>query len=66
MGYRCTKSPARRGADGLPARRAATEHLRALIGERHVTCEPRTLDRYGRTVAVCHVDGRYLVVSTPE
>ena len=47
-------------ADGWPAGRAATEHLRALIGERHVTCKPRTLDRYGRTVAVCHVDGRDL------
>ncbi|MEA2808423.1 MAG: hypothetical protein QOJ17_2564 [Rhodospirillaceae bacterium] len=39
-------------ADGWPAGRAATEHLRALIGERHVTCEPRTLDRYGQTIAV--------------
>jgi endonuclease YncB( thermonuclease family) len=47
-------------ADGWPAGRAATEHLRALIGERHVTCEPRSVDRYGRTVAVCHVDGRDL------
>jgi endonuclease YncB( thermonuclease family) len=37
-------------ADGWPAGKAATEHLRALIGERHVTCEPLTLDRYGRTV----------------
>src|SRR3979411_626342 len=36
-------------ADGWPAGRAAPEHLRALIGDRHVTCEPRTLDRYGRT-----------------
>jgi hypothetical protein len=32
----------------------------ALIGERHVTCDPRSVDRYGRTVAVCHVDGRDL------
>ena len=48
-------------ADGWPAGKAATEHLRALIGERHVTCEPRTVDRYGRTVAVFrHVDGRDL------
>jgi endonuclease YncB( thermonuclease family) len=44
-------------ADGWPAGRAATEHLRALIGDRHVTCEPRTLDRYGRTVALCRADG---------
>jgi Staphylococcal nuclease homologue len=51
-------------ADGWPAGRAATEHLRALIGERHVTCEPRSVDRYGRTVAVCHVDGRDLGADT--
>jgi endonuclease YncB( thermonuclease family) len=47
-------------ADGWPAGRAATEHLRALIGDRQVSCEPRTLDRYGRTVAICHADGRDL------
>jgi endonuclease YncB( thermonuclease family) len=40
-------------ADDWPAGRAATEHLRALIGEHQVSCEPRTLDRYGRTVALC-------------
>jgi endonuclease YncB( thermonuclease family) len=45
-------------ADGWPAGRAATEHLRALIGDRQVSCEPRTLDRYGRTVAICRADGR--------
>ena len=47
-------------ADGWPAGRTATEHLRALIGERHVTCEPRSVDRYGRTVAICRADGRDL------
>jgi endonuclease YncB( thermonuclease family) len=47
-------------ADGWPAGRTATEHLRALIGDRHVTCEPRTLDRYGRTLALCRADGREL------
>src|SRR5260370_29616202 len=47
-------------ADGWPAGRAATEHLRALIGDRQVSCEPKTLDPYGRTVAVCHADGRDL------
>jgi hypothetical protein len=26
----------------------------------YVTCEPRTLDRYGRTVAICRADGRDL------
>jgi endonuclease YncB( thermonuclease family) len=47
-------------ADEWPAGRTATEHLRALIGDRHITCEPRTLDRYGRTVAICRADGRDL------
>src|SRR3982074_1338587 len=45
-------------ADGWPAGRAAPEHLRALIGDRHVTCGPRSVDRYGRTVALCRADGR--------
>ena len=44
-------------ADDWPAGRAATEHLRALIGDRHVTCEPRSVDR---TVALCRADGRDL------
>ena len=35
-------------------------NLRALIGEHQISCEPRTLDRYGRTVALCRVDGRDL------
>jgi endonuclease YncB( thermonuclease family) len=48
------------GQDDWPAGRTATEHLRALIGDRHVTCEPRTLDRHSRTVAICHADGRDL------
>jgi endonuclease YncB( thermonuclease family) len=47
-------------ADGWPAGRAATEHLRALIGERYVTCEPRSVDRNGHTVALCRADGRDL------
>ena len=47
-------------ADGWPAGRAATEHLRALIGERYITCEPRRVDRYGRTVALYRADGRDL------
>src|SRR5260370_12802891 len=47
-------------ADGWPAGRAASEHLRAVIGDRQVSCEPRTIDRYGRTVALCRVDGRDL------
>ena len=47
-------------ADDWPAGQTATEHLRALIRNRQVSCEPRTLDRYGRTVAICHADGRDL------
>ena len=47
-------------ADGWPAEQTATEHLHALIRNRQVSCEPRTLDRYGRTVAICHADGRDL------
>jgi endonuclease YncB( thermonuclease family) len=47
-------------ADGWPAGQTATEHLRALIGDRHITCEPGTLDRYGRTGAICRADGRDL------
>jgi endonuclease YncB( thermonuclease family) len=47
-------------ADDWPAGRTATEHLRALIGDRHVTCEPRALDRYGGTFALCRADGRDL------
>ena len=36
----------------------ATQHLRMLVGERPVACEPRATDRYGRTVALCRVEGR--------
>ena len=35
----------------------ATAHLRALVAGSEVACRPRTTDRYGRTVAVCRVDG---------
>src|SRR3984893_14935965 len=44
-------------ADDWPAGRTATEHLRALIGDRHVTCEPLTLDRYCSIFALCRADG---------
>src|SRR5215470_17045943 len=37
--------------------RDATAHLSELIGGRNVACEPRTTDRYRRTVAVCRVGG---------
>lgn len=36
---------------------AATEALRALIGDSAVDCRGSERDRYGRTVAVCYVGG---------
>jgi endonuclease YncB( thermonuclease family) len=35
----------------------ATDALRARIGDRPISCTPRDTDRYGRTVAVCRLDG---------
>ena len=35
----------------------ATAYLSAIIAARAVVCEPRTLDRYKRTVALCRVAG---------
>jgi endonuclease YncB( thermonuclease family) len=37
---------------------AATAELARIIGDKSVSCDPRGLDRYGRTLAVCFVDGR--------
>jgi endonuclease YncB( thermonuclease family) len=31
----------------------ASAHLRELVADQPVTCEPKTRDRYGRTVAIC-------------
>ena len=48
------------GASGSavwPCGTAATEALVKLIGSKPVSCEPRGLDKYGRTLAVCFVDG---------
>jgi endonuclease YncB( thermonuclease family) len=39
---------------------AATAALTDMIGTKPVSCEPRGLDKYGRTLAVCFVDGRDL------
>lgn len=33
---------------------AATEALRAMIGDSPVSCHERDVDRYGRLVAICH------------
>ena len=40
-----------------PCGAAATEALSNLIGSKPVSCQPRGLDKYGRTLAVCFVDG---------
>jgi endonuclease YncB( thermonuclease family) len=37
---------------------AATEALQAMLAGKAVTCEPRGLDKYSRTLAVCFVEGR--------
>jgi endonuclease YncB( thermonuclease family) len=44
-------------ADRWPAGRIATEYLVNLMHGHTITCEPRTKDRYGRTVALCRADG---------
>lgn len=44
-------------ADGWPAGVTAAATLRDLVRGRTVACEPKTTDRYGRTVAVCRADG---------
>ena len=36
---------------------AATDALQSLVRGRSVRCEPRGLDKYGRTLAVCFADG---------
>lgn len=47
-------------ADGWPAGHEATAKLEQLMAGREISCEPRTTDRYGRTVAVCRADGNDL------
>lgn len=47
-------------ADGWPAGSLATTRLQLLIGGGNVVCEKRDQDRYGRTVAVCRVNGEDL------
>jgi endonuclease YncB( thermonuclease family) len=46
--------------DGWPAGRLATTTLQAFIQGRQVACEAKTTDRYGRTVAICRVNGKDL------
>jgi endonuclease YncB( thermonuclease family) len=41
-----------------PCGSAATAALAGMIGRQPVSCQPCGLDRYGRTLAACFVDGR--------
>ncbi len=41
-----------------PCGAAATDALQSLLAGKTVSCEPRGLDKYGRTLGVCFVDGR--------
>jgi len=47
-------------ADGWAAGPEAQRKLADLIGVGDVTCEPRGLDRYRRTIALCRADGQDL------
>ena len=49
-------------ADGRdwPCGRWVTQKVRATLEGRNATCQPRDIDRYGRTVARCLVDGQDL------
>jgi endonuclease YncB( thermonuclease family) len=47
----------RRWFGSWPCGTAATAQLSKIIGDRPVTCAPRGLDKYGRTLAVCFVEG---------
>jgi endonuclease YncB( thermonuclease family) len=38
----------------------ATETLEMLVRDKTVVCEPKTTDRYGRTVGICRADGEDL------
>jgi endonuclease YncB( thermonuclease family) len=43
-----------------PAGIMATGTLEMLVKGKTVVCEPKTTDRYGRTVAICRADGKDL------
>jgi endonuclease YncB( thermonuclease family) len=50
------------GANGgvIPCGGMATRALAALVRGRRVVCEQQTIDRYGRSIAICLADGRDL------
>lgn len=43
--------------ESYPCGRRATAALRSAVSGERVNCERRTVDRYGRIVAVCYADG---------
>lgn len=43
-------------ADGWPAGSESAQHLRSLMAGRRITCEHKSFDRYGRSVALCRAD----------
>jgi len=45
---------------GWPAGALAKTALELMTNGREITCEPKSTDRYGRTVALCRADGRDL------
>ena len=47
-------------SDEWEAGKIAAAYLYGLIRGHNVECEPKTKDRYGRTVALCRADGRDL------
>lgn len=52
-----SRQTCQRGGELYTCGHAATDHLRELVGRGEVQCTSRAKDRYGRTVAVCRVDG---------
>ena len=48
----------RKWAGSWPCGTAATHALAAMLADKPVRCEPRGLDKYGRTLAVCFIDGQ--------
>lgn len=53
---RCTDADGRAFACGMTAKQALETHVQ----NRQVNCTPHDTDRYGRTVAVCYLDGEDL------
>ena len=54
------RQPCSKGGTEFPCGIAATEYLASLVENKEVTCSARDIDRFGRTVGVCTVDGKDL------